>query len=208
MTKADLPAMLTADINFWQALVIALSVVAVMEVVAILSHKYVMHGFLWSLHKSHHEPRIGLFEKNDWFGVMGAIPSIILLVIGTHYGWHVITAIGAGITAYGAIYFGVHDVLVHRRVRHSWNPQQWYIKRMVQAHRLHHVVESKEGTVSFGFIYAPPIRNLLAQLEANGKGKIRSSAKTRTEMDVGALDLDNAEKYARPTVLRADANQK
>ena len=124
---------------------------------------------------------------------MGAIPSIILLLIGTSQGWHVITAIGAGITAYGMIYFGFHDVLVHRRVKHGWNPQQRYLKRIVQAHRLHHVVESKHGTVSFGFLYAPPIRELKAQLEAKGTGKIRSSAKMRAEMDL----VDNAEHWAR-----------
>ena len=181
------------DVTWWQGIFIALLVVAIMEAVAIVSHKYVMHGFLWSLHKSHHEPRIGAFERNDWFGVVGAIPSIILLLIGTHYGLHMITAIGAGITLYGAIYFGLHDVLVHRRVKHRWNPQWGYMKRVVQAHRLHHVVESKQGTVSFGFLYAPPIRVLKAQLAANGTGKIRSSAKMRAEMDM----VENAEHWAR-----------
>jgi beta-carotene 3-hydroxylase len=43
------------------------------------------------------------------------------------------------------------------------------MKRIIQAHRLHHVVESKEGTVSFGFIWAPPIDELKRQLEANRK---------------------------------------
>ena len=186
--------MLTAHITLWQGILIALLLVAIMEIVAIVSHRWVMHGFLWNLHKSHHEPRTGFFERNDWFAVMGAIPSIILLIIGTHYGWHVFTAIGAGITAYGAIYFGFHDVLVHRRVKHGWNPQARYLKRIVQAHRLHHVVESKHGTVSFGFLYAPPIRVLKAQLAAKGTGKIRSSAKMRAEMDP---DLDNAEHFAR-----------
>ena len=180
------------DINVWQGFGIAFLVVAVMEIVAIVSHKWVMHGFLWSLHKSHHEPRTGFYEKNDWFAVMGAVPSIILLLIGTSQDLPFITAIGAGITAYGAIYFGFHDILVHRRVKHGWNPQQRYLKRIVQAHRLHHVVESRQGTVSFGFLYAPPIRVLKAQLEANGKGRIRSSAKMRAEMD-----LDDAKRWAR-----------
>jgi beta-carotene 3-hydroxylase len=180
-------------INVWQGLLVALLVVGVMEIVAIVSHRWVMHGFLWSLHKSHHEPRTGMFEKNDWFAVMGAVPSIILLIIGTSQNIPMITAIGAGITAYGAIYFGFHDVLVHRRVKHGWNPQQRYLKRIVQAHRLHHVVESKHGTVSYGFLYAPPIRTLKAQLEANGKGRIRSSAKMRAEMDM----VDNAEHWVR-----------
>ena len=185
--------MFTAQINLMQGIAIALLLVAIMEVVAIVAHKWVMHGFLWSLHKSHHEPRTGFFERNDWFAVMGAVPSFFLLLIGTSQNYPVITAIGAGITTYGMIYFGFHDVLVHRRLRHGWNPQQRYLKRIVQAHRLHHVVESKQGTVSFGFLYAPPIRVLKAQLEANGKGKIRSSAKMRAEMDM----VDNAEHWAR-----------
>ncbi len=179
---------MNTDINFWQGLLVAALVVAVMEVVAIVSHKWVMHGFLWSLHKSHHEPREGMFEKNDWFGVAGAVPSIILLVWGTGWDKPMLTAIGAGITAYGAIYFGFHDVLVHRRVKHGWNPQIPYLKRMVQAHRLHHVVESKHGTVSFGFLWAPPVRVLLAQLEASGAGKLRSNKLAR-DMAVSEVEV-------------------
>jgi beta-carotene 3-hydroxylase len=179
---------MNADLNFWQGLLVAILVVGVMEVVAIVSHKYVMHGFLWSLHKSHHEPREGMFEKNDWFGVMGAIPSIILLVWGTGWDVPMATAIGAGITAYGAIYFGFHDFLVHRRIRHSINPRNRYLKRIIQAHRLHHVVESKDGTVSFGFLYAPPVRELLATLEARGHGKMRSNKLAR-DMAVEEVDV-------------------
>ncbi|QXQ08454.1 sterol desaturase family protein [Sphingosinicellaceae bacterium] len=146
-----------------------------MEGFAYVAHRWVMHGFLWSLHKSHHEPRHGAFEKNDWFAVMFAAPAITLIALGVYGGMPALTWIGAGITAYGAIYAGFHDVLVHRRFRHSWNPQGRYIKRIVQAHRLHHVVESKHGTVSFGFLVAPPVRTLLAQLEASGAGKIRGA---------------------------------
>ena len=152
-----------------------LGTVAFMEGFAYVAHRWVMHGFLWSLHKSHHEPRHGAFEKNDWFAVMFAAPAITLIAVGTYGGMPALTWIGAGITAYGAIYAGFHDVLVHRRVKHGWNPQSRYLKRIVQAHRLHHVVESKHGTVSFGFLVAPPVRTLLAQLEASGAGRIRSS---------------------------------
>lgn len=178
--------------GLWPGIAFFLGALATMEVVAYVAHRWVMHGFLWSLHKSHHEPRRGMFEKNDWFAVMGAVPSIILIVWGSLNGFNAAWWIGMGITAYGAIYFGFHDILVHRRVRHGWNPQRPYLKRIVQAHRLHHVVESKAGTVSFGFLIAPPVRVLLAQLEANGKGKLRSSAKTRREMD-----LNDAESFAR-----------
>lgn len=166
---------------------------AVMEGVAYVGHRWVMHGFLWSLHKSHHEPRRGMLEKNDWFAVMGAAPAMVLIIQGSLTGFGPMYWIGMGITAYGVIYFGFHDVLVHRRLRHGWNPGSVYLKRIVQAHRLHHVVESCEGSVSFGFLIAPPIRALKAQLEANGKGRIRSSAKMRAEMDL----TDNAEHWAR-----------
>jgi beta-carotene 3-hydroxylase len=161
------------DVPLWAGLLAFALTVAVMEVVAILSHKYVMHGFLWSLHKSHHEPRTGAFEKNDWFGVMGAVPSITLIVAGSLLGWgDLYTWIGFGIAAYGAIYFLFHDIIVHRRIETGYVPRSSYMKRVVQAHRLHHVVESKEGTVSFGFIWAPPIDRLHRQLDENRRAGI------------------------------------
>lgn len=156
------------DFPVWAGLLVALVVVLAMEGVAILSHRYVMHGFLWSLHKSHHEPRTGRFEKNDWFGVMGAIPSIALIVAGSLFQLgDLLTWIGIGIAGYGAIYFGFHDVIVHRRIETGYVPRSAYMKRIVQAHRLHHVVQSKEGTVSFGFLWAPPIDELHRRIEEN-----------------------------------------
>lgn len=170
--------------SWWQGLGVMLMTVAAMEVVAYVAHRWVMHGFLWVLHKSHHEPRLGLFERNDWFGVFGAIVSMSLFYWGFEAGGGpLVVWIAGGITAYGAIYFGFHDVIVHRRLKHHWVPKSRYMKRIVQAHRLHHVIETKEGTVSFGFIYAPPVRDLLAELEARGVGRIRASSKVRAEMD-------------------------
>lgn len=169
---------------WWLGLIYALGIVALMEVAAYVTHRWVMHGFLWSWHKSHHEPRHGLFEKNDRFGLIGALVSMGLFLWGVQLGGGpLVTWTAVGITAYGFIYFGFHDFLVHRRVKHHWVPKSAYMKRIVQAHRLHHVIETKEGTVSFGFIYAPPVRDLLAQLEARGVGRIRASAKVRAEMD-------------------------
>lgn len=165
--------------SVWTGLGLFLLALAAMEGVAYVAHRWVMHGFLWSLHKSHHEPRAGTFEKNDWFAVMGALPAIALIVWGSLNGFNAAWWIGMGITAYGAIYFGFHDVLVHRRMKHGWNPRSKYLKRIVQAHRLHHAVESKAGTVSFGFLIAPPVRQLLAELESRGVGKIRASSKVR-----------------------------
>ena len=88
---------------------------------------------------------------------------------GVQGGWGAwATWVGAGIAAYGAIYFGFHDVIVHRRIAHRIVPRSNYFKRIVQAHRIHHAVETREGTVSFGFIYAPPVERLKAALSSNG----------------------------------------
>ncbi|MEO7656545.1 MAG: sterol desaturase family protein [Sphingomicrobium sp.] len=144
--------------------------IAVMEGVAYVAHRWVMHGRLgWWLHESHHRERTGMFELNDLYAVIFAGPSILLLAGGVRWGWgHWATWIGAGIAAYGAIYFGFHDVIVHRRLAHRIVPRSAYFKRIVQAHRIHHAVESREGTVSFGFIYAPPVDALKAALPERG----------------------------------------
>lgn len=156
------------DIPVWAGLLVFVATIGVMEVVAIYGHKYVMHGFGWGLHKSHHTVRHGLFEANDWYGVMGAAVAISLFWLGVQEEWgSLFVWLGLGVTGYGAIYFGFHDIIVHRRIETGYVPRSAYMKRIVQAHRLHHVVESKEGTVSFGFIYAPPIAELKRQLAEN-----------------------------------------
>ena len=83
------------------------------------------------------------------------------------------------IAAYGLIYFLFHDVIVHQRVPHRVVPRSTYFKRIVQAHRLHHVTESREGSVSFGFLYAPPPARLAQQLGRRKEG-LRSPKGTET----------------------------
>ena len=146
--------------------------IAVMEGVAYSAHRWIMHGPGWFLHESHHRPRTGMFEANDAYAAIFAVPSILLfwwgigLGHGSLYAW-----VGGGIAAYGAIYFGFHDVIVHKRIAHRYVPRSSYMKRIVQAHRLHHAVEAKHGTVSFGFIYAPPPATLKAQLARGRQGR-------------------------------------
>jgi beta-carotene 3-hydroxylase len=90
--------------------------------------------------------------------------------------WQGTAWIGAGIAAYGAIYFGFHDIIVHERVRTRYLPKSSYMKRIVQAHRLHHVVNTKEGTVSFGFLVAPKPEDLKAELKRRGRAGVRAPA--------------------------------
>ena len=153
---------------------IFVATVAAMELFAYVMHRWVMHGPGWFLHASHHRPRTGPFEWNDLYAAIFAVPSIVMLWLGVQGGWgDWATAVGAGIAAYGAIYFGFHDWIVHRRLPHRIVPKSAYFKRIVQAHRLHHVVESKHGTVSFGFLWAPPVETLKAQLRASGEARLR-----------------------------------
>jgi beta-carotene 3-hydroxylase len=150
-----------------------------MEGVAYAAHRWVMHGPGWFLHASHHRPRAGLFEANDWYAAIFALPSIALLYLGVNGGWGAWAIwVGAGIAAYGAIYFGFHDVIVHKRVGHRYVPRSSYMKRIVQAHRIHHIVETRDGTVSFGFIWAPRPEALKAELSRIGGKGIRAPRET------------------------------
>lgn len=147
-------------------IVLFLAAFAFMEGFAWFMHKFVMHGFMWVWHKSHHEPRLGAFELNDLFAVVFAAPAIVAIYLGTH-GYPPLLPIGLGITAYGAMYFMFHDGLAHRRYPVPLNGKSQFWKPLIQAHRMHHVVNTREGAVSFGFLVAPPVRKLKAQLAAN-----------------------------------------
>ena len=154
-----------------------LATVLGMELFAYAMHRWVMHGPGWFLHASHHRARPGRWEWNDLYAVIFAVPSIVLLLGGVRLGWWPgCTWIGAGIAAYGAIYFGFHDVIVHDRVRTRYLPRSSYMKRIVQAHRLHHVVGTKRGTVSFGFLWAPRPEALKAELKRRGRVGMRPVA--------------------------------
>ena len=113
-----------------------------------------------------------------------AVPSITLIFGGVNSaGAPGRSGSGAGIAAYGAIYFGFHDVIVHKRIDHRYVARSAYMKRIVQAHRLHHAVETKHGTVSFGFLWAPP-----AEASEGRAGAARAGRRARARL--GRLSLD------------------
>lgn len=55
-------------------------------------------------------------------------------------------------------------------------PRSGYLKRLYQAHRMHHAVEGKDGAVTFGFLYAPPVAALKQQLRQLHPGPLRQRA--------------------------------
>jgi beta-carotene 3-hydroxylase len=147
------------------ATLLTVGMVAVMEWVAAWSHRHIMHGWGWGWHRSHHEAHSSGLERNDLYALVFAAISVMLFAIGTYY-WPV-WWIACGMTLYGVLYFLVHDSLVHRR----WGlripvPRHGYLRRIYQAHRLHHAVRGREGCVSFGFIYAKPVHEIVAELRA------------------------------------------
>ena len=150
-------------------ILIVLATVFVMEWVAWSSHKYIMHGWGWGWHRDHHEPHNNALEKNDLYGIVGAVTSISLFMIGSPLvlndnAWAPATWIGLGVMFYGIIYTVVHDGLVHQRY-FKYVPRRGYAKRLVQAHKLHHATIGKEGGVSFGFVLARDPAKLKADLK-------------------------------------------
>ena len=127
-----------------------------MEGVTWLTHKYVMHGFMWYFHEDHHQPRYeNIFERNDVFFVIFAIPSILLFYFGLEGGLNFKFFIGLGILFYGVAYFLVHDVLIHRRFKWFSNTKNTYLKGLRKAHKIHHKHLDKEDGECFGMLLVP-----------------------------------------------------
>jgi beta-carotene 3-hydroxylase len=92
---------------------------------------------------------------------MFALGSPLVLGDGA---WWPGTWIGLGVLGYGIIYTLAHDGLVHQRW-FRYVPRGGYLKRLVQAHHLHHATVGKEGGVSFGFVWARRPEELKQELK-------------------------------------------
>ncbi len=139
---------------------IFLTTLVAMEAVGTLAHKYIMHGPGWWLHRSHHEEHLGALEANDVFLLALAIIAVSLLLLGGT----VVHSIGAGVAGYGLIYMFFHDGIVHRHWPVRPSPRHPYLQRLYHAHLMHHKVKGRHNSVSFGFLYAPPIATLEKKL--------------------------------------------
>lgn len=126
-----------------------------MEFMSWFTHKYVMHGFLWVLHEDHHVPHKGIFEKNDAFFLMFAIPSSLLMIFGSLQGLDFRFFIGLGILLYGIAYFLVHEVLIHQRLPWFKRTNNIYFRAIRKAHKVHHKHLSKEDGECFGMLVVP-----------------------------------------------------
>ncbi len=133
-------------------IVIALFTFAVMEGITWLTHRYVMHGFLWYLHQDHHQPTGHVWEKNDAFFLIFAIPSWLCIMLGLQHNNMIATGIGFGIALYGFAYFLVHEVIIHQRIKWFTRTNNRYIKVIRWAHKMHHKHLHKHQGESFGML--------------------------------------------------------
>jgi len=133
---------------------ITFGTVAIMEFVAWSAHKYLMHGWLWSWHKDHHQPHLkeGFFEKNDLFFLVFAVPSATAYMIGSATAHFWLFFVGVGISIYGLIYFLIHDVYIHQRFKWFRQLDNPYSRAILRAHGHHHAKQEKEDCESFGLL--------------------------------------------------------
>jgi beta-carotene 3-hydroxylase len=120
-----------------------------LELVSAAIHRWLMHGPLWFIHRSHHRPGPGFFQRNDVFTLIFGGAGVYLLYSGiadfSFSFW-----VGVGISLYGLAYFLLHDMLVHRRIGHSTVIRSTYLKALVRAHRAHHRWVDKHPGESYG----------------------------------------------------------
>jgi beta-carotene 3-hydroxylase len=127
-----------------------------MEFMAWFSHKYIMHGFLWVLHKDHHKKdHNSWFERNDLFFIFYAVVSFInVYAWGEHSFWAGLP-IGIGIFVYGFSYFMVHDIFIHQRFKIFRTSNNRYARGLRRAHKIHHKNLNKDGGECFGMLWVP-----------------------------------------------------
>ncbi len=131
-----------------------------MEVVAYVLHRFLFHGVLWRIHRTHHDPAhghgAGTLEWNDLFSVGFAAASMALLwggrgdpLASTAF------PLGLGVAVYGVLYFVLHDLYAHGRLGplRSRNPAAQAVKR---AHGRHHRSLKKRGQEPYGLFLFPP----------------------------------------------------
>ena len=126
---------------------------AVWEGVAWFSHKFIIHGLRLCWNQLHHNVHEKTSKKNNLYALVFSLPCIFILYYATqiHYNPYLIS-VASGFSV--MVYFIFHDILVHQRIK--WNPHKKnkYLKRMINAHYVHHSKHTKENCEAFGFLYA------------------------------------------------------
>ena len=126
-----------------------------MEILGWAVHKYLMHGPLWFIHRTHHRPSGRGLEWNDVFSL--AFGSLgLYLVLGSLEPLHSFQlGAGVGVCMYGLFYFVLHDAWVHRRWVLPRPLDGAYLQAMIRAHRAHHASLQAKPSESYGLWLFP-----------------------------------------------------
>jgi beta-carotene 3-hydroxylase len=127
---------------------VALAAFVLMEPFTYAAHRWVMHGVGERLHRSHHlnaarsQPK--LIEANDLYPMAFAAVVMALLAVGFNaVGFSALIPMCIGITVYGAAYFTVHDIYIHRRIRLWGTRKPAALEHLAKAHRTHHATNGE-----------------------------------------------------------------
>ncbi len=124
-----------------------------LEAFSYVLHRWLFHGLLWPVHRTHHLPRRGVFELNDLFSLFFTLLAGGLLIfapVPLRASWQF--PLGLGIAVYGLLYFVAHDLFTHRR----WLPfkhRNATLNRVRRAHQRHHQSVAKKGQEPFGLFW-------------------------------------------------------
>ncbi|MFA5512227.1 MAG: carotene hydroxylase [Candidatus Kapaibacterium sp.] len=146
--------------NILFAILIMSAAFVIMEFTAWFTHKFIMHGFLWTLHRDHHRQPKGFLQRNDTFFLIFALPSWLFIMFGMMDHFDYKLWLGLGILFYGTAYFLIHEVLIHQRFKKIRriifkNTENKYLKSVLKAHHAHHKHLDKEQGEAFGLLYVP-----------------------------------------------------
>lgn len=137
--------------NFLEAIGILLITLIGMECFSWFIHKFLFHGPLWFIHKTHHEQRKGFFELNDIFS-FGFAGLALYLMYSDFENLGFVFWTGAGISLYGLIYFIFHDWFIHNRFK-SFHTKNSYLSGIRRAHKMHHKSMAKNPSEEFGLLW-------------------------------------------------------
>ncbi|HRZ77448.1 MAG TPA: hypothetical protein P5248_08785, partial [Bacteroidales bacterium] len=101
--------------------------------------------------KDHHIRDGRKVERNDFFAVIFAVPSIVLIYFGYPAADYRLW-LGIGIALYGLAYFLFHDVMVHQRLKLPVHGRNRYWQATIRAHMDHHKPNVHSN---YGFLVAP-----------------------------------------------------
>ena len=136
----------------FNTLIVVLTI-ATMEALSWAMHKYLFHGPLWFIHKTHHgHGKHKWFELNDLFSILFAALSLWLMWAG-HFTLDYRLWIGVGISLYGTIYFIFHDWFIHNRFK-PFKTNNSYLLNIRRAHKIHHKSMEKWPSEEFGLLVA------------------------------------------------------